>query len=51
MYTFITRRGVQKTGKLVRHYMAFEGEERFIFLCEGIEYRCVKDENGNFVEK
>lgn len=37
--------------QLVRSYGAFEGGMRYIFKApNGAEYRCVKDENGNYVE-
>ena len=50
MVTFKTRHGVQKTGYLVRQYSAFEGGMRYIIRTDNDEYRCVRDEDGNFVE-
>ncbi len=46
-----------KSGKVIlatlaRVYQAFEGETRYIFMDQnGYEYRCIKDEHGNYVEK
>lgn len=49
---FTTRNGEEKFGYLVNFYYAFEGGMRYIFRCEddGRDYRCVKDENGDFKE-
>lgn len=51
-FRFTARNGEVKFGHLVRMYEAFEGGVRYIFRCEadGRDYRCVKDENGNFKE-
>lgn len=48
---FITRDGKVKLGYLVRRYLSFEGEWRYIFKCdkENREYRCVRKDNA-FVE-
>lgn len=48
---FITRDGKIKVGYLVRRYLSFEGEWRYIFKCENEnrEYRCVRKDNA-FVE-
>ena len=37
-------------GTLVRQYLAYEGGMRYIFSTTSGDYRCVKDENGNYVE-
>lgn len=37
-------------GMLVRQYYAFEGGIRYIFRTDRGEYRCVKDEKGNYKE-
>jgi len=50
MMKFTTKRGEVLEGVLIRTYSAFEGGERFIFRTERGEYRCVKDEAGNYVE-
>ena len=50
MMKFTTKRGEVLEGVLVRTYHAFEGGERFIFRTERGEYRCVRDEAGNYVE-
>ena len=50
MMKFMTKRGEVLEGVLVRMYHAFEGGERFIFRTERGEYRCVRDEAGNYVE-
>ena len=49
---FTARSGEKKIGYLIKMYEAFEGGMRYILRCEGegINYRCVKDENGNFKE-
>lgn len=47
---FRARNGEIKEGSLVRQYGAFEGGIRYIILCNGKEYRCVKDADGNMVE-
>ena len=51
MKEFITtRNGVTIEGTLVRQYLAYEGGMRYIFKTANGEYRCVKDENGNYIE-
>ena len=37
-------------GQLVRQYSAFEGGMRYIFRTDRGEYRCIKDEKGNYKE-
>ena len=37
-------------GQLVHQYVAFEGGMRYIFRTERGEYRCYKDERGNYRE-
>lgn len=49
-YQFITKDGIWKVGLLWTKYKAFEGEMRYIIFCEGEEYRCIKREDGMFVE-
>jgi hypothetical protein len=49
-YKFITRDGIEKHGFLIRKYPAFEGGMRYIFQTDNGEYRCVKDENGKYIE-
>ena len=44
------RRGELVVAYLVRQYEAFEGSMRYIFRTDRGEYRCVKDENGNYIE-
>lgn len=44
------RNGETVEGVLVRVYGAFEGGTRYIFAVGNREYRCVKDENENYVE-
>ena len=48
---FITREGKVKLGYLVRRYLSFEGEWRYIFKCDKDkrEYRCIRKDNA-FVE-
>ena len=48
--TFIDRNGNKLQGTLVRQYGAFEGGMRYIISVNNREYRCVMDENGNYVE-
>ena len=50
MMKFTTKRGEVLEGVLIRTYCAFEGGERFIFRTERGEYRCVRDENGEYKE-
>lgn len=45
-----TRNGENVEGQLIRYYGAFEGGMRYIFRTTKGEYRCVKDENGNYIE-
>mgnify|MGYP007069888360 FL=1 len=47
---FTTKDGIQKTGQLIRQYEAWEGGMRYIFRTDNGEYRCVKDEYGNYRE-
>lgn len=42
--------GMVVAAQLVRQYGAFEGGQRYIFRTPHGEYRCVKDEEGNYVE-
>ena len=42
--------GVSVVAQLVRQYGAFEGGQRYIFRTPNGEYRCIKDEEGNYVE-
>ena len=44
----ITVEGLQ--GTLVHSYGAFEGGMRYIFEVNGIQYRCVKNSDGYYVE-
>lgn len=45
------RNGVVVTGWLVRQYGAFEGGMRYIFRTTNHgEVRCIKDEDGNYIE-
>ena len=44
------KNGVVVEGYLVRQYGAFEGGMRYIFKTQNGEVRCVKNENGNYVE-
>lgn len=46
---FITRDGKVKLGYLVRRYLSFDGEWRYIFKCNNKEYRCIRKDNV-FVE-
>ena len=50
MMKFTTKRSEVLEGVLIRTYSAFEGGERFLFRTERGEYRCVRDEAGNYVE-
>lgn len=47
---FTTKDGKKMIGVMLNMYPAFEGGMRYIFFAEGQEYRCVRDENGNYVE-
>ena len=47
---FTTKDGRVLDGTLIRKYKAFEGDERYIIVALGVQYRCVKDENGELVE-
>lgn len=47
---FTTRNGEKMDGVIVHQYYAFEGGMRYIFRTDNGEYRCVRDEDGNFVE-
>ena len=44
------RTGELIAGTLVRQYLAYEGGMRYIFRTERGEYRCIKDEKGNYKE-
>lgn len=46
---FTTRDGKLAEGILVRQYVAFEGDTRYIICVDGIEHRC-HVENGVLVE-
>ncbi len=48
--TFKNRKGVSILGRIVRSYLAFEGGMKYIITADGIDYRCIKDEQGNYVE-
>ena len=50
MVTFTTRNGEVLTGKLVHQYNAFEGGRRYVVAVNGKEYRCIRDEAGNYKE-
>ena len=50
MEQFTTRHGYVRSGVIVRIYQAFEGGTRYIFRTDNGEYRCVKDENGEYRE-
>ena len=50
MVKFTDRNGNELEGKITRQYGAFEGGMRYIIDTGTREYRCVKDENGNFIE-
>lgn len=50
METITLRTGEQITGKLIHQYGAFEGGMRYIFKTQNSEVRCIKDEDGNYVE-
>lgn len=49
--TFTDRNGVERKGKLLREYRAFEGDIRYSIedIGNGRDYRCVK-KDGKFVE-
>ena len=47
---FWTKDGFMKEGYLIRQYAAFEGGMRYIFKTDNGEYRCIKDDDGKFVE-
>lgn len=44
------RTGELVVGYLVRQYEAFEGSMRYIFRTDRGEYRCVKNNKGDYVE-
>lgn len=44
------RTGELVVAYLVRQYEAFEGSMRYIFRTDRGEYRCVKDDEGNYIE-
>ena len=50
MESIILRNGEVVKGRLIRVYNAFEGGKRYIFQINKGEYRCIKNENGEFVE-
>ena len=50
MEQFTTRNCYVKSGVIVRIYQAFEGGTRYIFRTDNGEYRCIKDENGEYRE-
>ncbi len=50
MEQLTTRNGYVKSGVIVRIYQAFEGGTRYIFRADSGEYRCIKDENGEYRE-
>ena len=45
-----TRTGEMIIGYLIRQYSAFEGGMRYIFRTDRGEYRCIRDEKGNYKE-
>ncbi len=47
---FTTENGEKLIGELVHFYSAFEGGMRYIFESNGIEYRCVMNDEGEFIE-
>lgn len=48
MWTFITKDGERKEGKLVHQYPAFEGGMRYIFQTDtGRQYRCIREDTEN----
>lgn len=49
-YTFKTVDGILREGNLIRQYLAFEGGMRYIFESDNRQYRCVRNENGQYVE-
>ena len=42
--------GTVVEARFLRQYGAYEGGQRYIFLTLDGECRCVKDEDGNYVE-
>lgn len=50
MVKFTTRNGEVLSGVVIRQYSAFEGGMRYIISVNGKNYRCIKDNNGNFIE-
>ena len=49
-YYFMTRTGEVLQGTLVHSYGAFEGGMRYIFEANGTQYRCIKNNDGYYVE-
>lgn len=49
MVKFITKDGKYGVGMLLRKYLAFEGDMKYIILAEGREIRCHL-ENNQYVE-
>ena len=47
---FKTVDGTMREGYLIRQYVAFEGGMRYIFESDNRQYRCIRNENGEFVE-
>ena len=47
---FTTRDGDTLTGNLVRVYSAAEGGMRYIISVDGKEYRCVRNNAGEYIE-
>lgn len=47
---FTTRDGKKLVGVLLNMYPAFEGGMRYILFANGVEYRCIKDGDGNLIE-
>lgn len=48
---FTTRDGDNVEGIIIRNYLAYEGGMRYIIVdISGREYRCVKDDDGNYIE-
>lgn len=50
METITLANGEIITARFVRVYNAFEGGQRYVFWTPKGEYRCIKDENGNYIE-
>ena len=52
MVEFTTKDGDVKYGHIVHQYPAFEGGMRYVLSesADGKNYRCVKDNDGKFVE-